>query len=313
MERNKQSNAEYIHRINKTIDYIELNVEKPITLEALANVANFSRFHFTRIFQSIVGESPFRFILRLRLEKAATLLLSNQHESISEIAYRFGFSDISIFSRNFRKYFKVSPTQYRTEKQQNSKISQTDSNKLQYEHKPEPYFCHQLQTIKWKTNMEIIKDVEVKVLPKMTLAYVRNIGAYDGNSKVFQDMRDKLFTWAGARGLIGGEDFRFLVIYHDNPDVTVGENHRMSMCIGVPPETKVEGEVGKMEIEEANYAVTRFELTGLEFPKAWQWVYGQWLPNSGYQPADAPCFEQYLEEPKDGKYNIEICVPVKPL
>jgi len=46
---------------------------------------------------------------------------------------------------------------------------------------------------------------------------------------------------------------------------------------------------------------------------AWDRVYGKWLPESGYLPDDKPCFEMYPEEPKDGKFTVDICVPVKPL
>ena len=127
--------SEYISRINKAFDYIELNIEKPMTLAELATVANFSKFHFSRIFQSIAGETPFQFILRVRLEKAAMLILHNKNESISEIAYKCGFSDISIFSRNFKSYFQISASQYRTKKSKNSNLSQEDSNKHQKEEK----------------------------------------------------------------------------------------------------------------------------------------------------------------------------------
>ena len=77
--------------------------------------------------------------------------------------------------------------------------------------------------------------------------------------------------------------------------------------------TKVEGEVGKMEIEAAKYVIARFELSAQDFQQAWDWVYGQWFPASGYQPDDKPCFEMYPEEPKDGKFIVDICVPVKPM
>ncbi len=80
--------TEYIPRINKTFDYIELNLDKPMTLEELASVANFSKFHFSRIFQSMVGETPFQFILRVRIEKAANLIIANKSESISQIAFK---------------------------------------------------------------------------------------------------------------------------------------------------------------------------------------------------------------------------------
>ena len=73
----KDVNTEYIYRINRIFDYIESNIEKPMTLEELATIANFSKFHFNRIFHSVVGETPFQLILRLRLEKAASLILTN--------------------------------------------------------------------------------------------------------------------------------------------------------------------------------------------------------------------------------------------
>ena len=309
----KDLNSEYIFRINRTIDYIESNIENPMTLEELATVANFSKFHFSRLFQSIVGETPFQFILRVRLEKAATFILNNNNESISEIAYKCGFSDISIFSRNFKNYFHVSASQYRANKSNNSNLSQQDSNRHQCDEKSTPYFCPELQTIKWRTNMKLNKGVEVKELPKMTVAYIRHIGPYQGNDKLFESIWNKLFSWAGPRGLIGGKDFKSLVVYHNDPNVTIDDKLRMSVCITVPPETKVEGEVGKMNIEAAKYVIARFELSAQDFQEAWNWVYGQWLPTSGYQPDDKPCFEMYPEEPKDGKFTVDICVPVKPM
>ena len=50
--------------------------------------------------------------------------------------------------------------------------------------------------------------------------------------------------------------------------------------------------------------------------KAWDEVMGKWLPESGYQPDDRPCYELYHNDPKthpEGKFLVDICVPVKPL
>jgi len=270
----KHLHTEYISRINRTFDYIESNIEKPMTLEELATIANFSKFHFNRIFHSIVGETPFQFILRIRLEKAATLILANKKESISEIAYKCGFSDISIFSRNFKSYFHISASQYRTNKSNNSNLSQQDSNRHQNDDKPTQYFCPELNTIKWRTNMKLNKSVEVKELPEMTVAYIRHVGPYKGDDKLFESIWNKLFAWAGPRGLIGGKDFRSLIIYHDDPNVTTEDKLRTSVCITVPAETKVDGVLGKMKIEAAKYVMARFELTAGDFQQAWDWVYG---------------------------------------
>ncbi|NJM16085.1 MAG: helix-turn-helix domain-containing protein [Bacteroidales bacterium] len=178
-----------------------------MTLEELADVANFSKFHFNRIFHSMVGETPFQFILRVRMERAATLIATNNKESITEIARKCGFTDISIFSRNFKSHFQVSASQYRAQNSHNSNISQQDSNSRQSQEKPALYFCPSLKTMKWRTNMKLNQGVEVKELPKMTVAYLRHMGPYKGDEKLFENIWNSLFSWAAPRGLIGGNHF----------------------------------------------------------------------------------------------------------
>jgi AraC family transcriptional regulator len=301
---------EYLNRINKTFDYIESHIEKAFTLEELASVAHFSKFHFNIIFLATVGETPFQFILRIRLEKAASMLIFRKGESIGSIAFTCGFNDVSVFSRNFKNYFKISPSRYREE---NSNLSQASGNLSQRDFHITPYFCPELQTLKWRTNMKLNKSIEIKGLPAMTLAYVRHIGPYQGNEELFEELWGRLYAWAGPKKLIGGKDFRSLIIYHDDPNITDDDKLRMSVCITMPSETKVSGEIGKMNIEAATYVIARFHLDATEFEQAWDWVYGDWLPSSGYEPDDKPCFEMYPEEPKNGKFVVDICVPVKPM
>lgn len=161
--------------------------------------------------------------------------------------------------------------------------------------------------------MKLNKNVEVKELPQMTVAYIRNMGPWNGDKNVYKRLRNKLFLWANARGLIEKQDFKYLILYHDDPNVALSNKLRMSLCVTVPPETKVDGEIGKMEIEAAKYAIARFELTGQDFQKAWEWMYGQWLPNSGYQPDNKPYFETYPEEPSGEKFIVDFCIPIRPL
>ena len=78
----------------------------------------------------------------------------------------------------------------------------------------------------------------------------------------------------------------------------------------------MEGEIGKAKIPAGKYAVAHFEITPDQYQDAWNAVYGGWLPESGYQPEDGPCYELYLNDPKEhpeGKHIVDICVPVKPL
>jgi len=303
---------EYQARINKAFDYIEKNISNNFSLDELAEVANFSKYHFSRIFQSLIGETPFKFIQRVRLERAA-MLLGGSIMSVSEVSTNCGFSDISIFSRNFKNHFKITPTEYRNKKQTDSNNSKTQSNNSQYDAKPTMYFCFSSNKLKWKTNMEQNKGVEIKEFPKMTVAYVRYTGPYAGDENLFESLWNKLFAWAGPRNLMGNPDFKLIAMYHDDPNITDEEKLRTSLCIGVPANTKVDGDIGKMDIEGGTYAVASFELNGKQFAEAWQWVYSEWLPQSGYQPDDKAPFEMYPKKPENNIYYTDICIPVKPL
>lgn len=68
----KQSRNEYLRRIYKVQDYIESNINDSLSIEELADVAGFSKFHFHRIFKGIVNESLSRYVNRLKLEKGHT-------------------------------------------------------------------------------------------------------------------------------------------------------------------------------------------------------------------------------------------------
>ena len=94
--------TEYIARINRTFDYIEANLAKPFTLQELASVASFSKFHYNRIFYGVVGETPFQFITRVRLERAATLLLSPGFDTVTDVAFKVGFVVASEQGYKFR-------------------------------------------------------------------------------------------------------------------------------------------------------------------------------------------------------------------
>lgn len=304
--------SEYKSRINRVYDYIEQNIHKTLTLEELASIANFSKFHFTRIFWAMTGETPFQFITRFRLERAANLLVYNRKESIFGIALKCGFSDISVFSRNFKAYFGISASEWRRKKQY-SNINQQRHNKSQRAPDTSMYFCRETNTIKWSSTMKLNQSVEVKNLPKMTVAYIRHTGPYKGDEKLFERLFNQLFAWAGPRELMQQPDMKMLVIYHDDPSVTEEKNLRMSVCMTIPEDTKVDGEIGKMTIDGGKYAVARFMLTSKDYEQAWSWLYGTWFPSSGYQPDDGPCFEMYTEEAKDGETKVDICIPVKPL
>jgi AraC family transcriptional regulator len=100
-------------RISDALRYIELNAAEPLDLDTLAAVAVMSKYHFLRTFRHLVGMTPYKYLLRFRLRRAAARLATSA-EPVSSIAFEAGFGDLSTFNGMFRGTFGVSPTTWRT-------------------------------------------------------------------------------------------------------------------------------------------------------------------------------------------------------
>lgn len=324
--RQKYLREEYTARVNRVIDYIEANIDKELSLKELADIACFSSFHFHRIFSALVGETINGFINRLRIEKAASMLVQNPKKAITSIAMDCGFSGASTFAREFRNVFGMSASDWRAhghaQYSKNGKSESKDSQPvgktgkdfdvtLQYNQST----LNQIWRVKMK-NKKIKTNVEVKDIPEMHVAYIRHVGPYAGDEQLFERLFNKLCAWAGPRGLLQSPEAKFITIYHDNPDITDEKKLRTDICITVPADIQVDGEIGKSVIPAGENAIAHFEINSDQYGDAWSAVYGGWFPDSGYQPDDRPCFELYLKSPKDhpeGKHVVDIYAPVKPL
>jgi len=320
--RSKLLRQEYTGRIYRVMDYIEKNIDSDLSLENLSKVANFSMYHFHRIFASIAGETLNRYIQRVRVEKGAAMLANSPGMPITEAAYACGFSGSSAFARSFKEYFGMSATEWRNlSDEEKSNFRKKESNICKHKSNtgkdinPCPGYIKENQLNNRRNEMLEKMDVSVKDFPEMNVAYVRHIGPYQGDEALFAALFDKLCTWAGPRGLLN-EKAQMMAVYHDNPDITESKKLRLSICVTVPEGTKTGGEVGIMKIPGGKYAAASFELKGDEYQAAWDAFFSDWLPGSGYQPVEGPCFELYKNDPAthpEGKCLVDICVPVKPL
>ncbi|MBT3209992.1 MAG: AraC family transcriptional regulator [Bacteroidetes bacterium] len=314
MDQNKQqtekNRKEYLGRINKVIDYIEQNIDTQLSLKKLSDVANFSQFHFHRIFSSIIGETLNSFIRRKRLEKAASAIIANNNLSILDIAIQCGFSSSATFSRSFKEYFSKSPSAYKAEKQ-NSNIRKLFSNNSEIVEKNSGYLCNELLIFNEK-KLVMKTKVEVKEMPELNVAYCRHIGPFNQIGKAYE----KLMRWAGPRGLINFPNTKMLSVFHDDPNITGKDGVQQSACITVPENTKVDGEIGTMTVAGGKFAIARFEIDETQFQESWDLIMCKWLPESGYQCDDKLPYELYHNDHQqhpEKKFILDICVPVKPL
>jgi len=88
------------------LEHIELDLRD--TVEDVAREACLSRFHFHRLFTAMTGETPHRYIARLRLERARAML-RDRERSIGDVALASGFATPSAFSSAFSKHFGYPP------------------------------------------------------------------------------------------------------------------------------------------------------------------------------------------------------------
>ena len=101
-------------RLQVMIQYIQEHYADPVTLDAIANVANISKTTALRYFQKNIGISPVEYLIQYRINIACRLLRKTS-EKIAYISVCVGYENVSYFNRIFKKYIGSTPQQYRAE------------------------------------------------------------------------------------------------------------------------------------------------------------------------------------------------------
>lgn len=99
--------------LRRVFDYIEANLDTPLQMAALAEIAGLSQYRFAHNFKSTVGLSPHQYVIHVRIEQGKRLLRETKL-SILEIAYAVGCQSPSRFNALFRRQTGTTPSQYRS-------------------------------------------------------------------------------------------------------------------------------------------------------------------------------------------------------
>lgn len=292
---------DYRNGIQISIDYIETNLQKKITVELLSEGFGVSPYHYYRIFNHYVGMPVMEYVKRRRMAHALCDL--SKGRKILDIALDYGFESHTGFGRAFKKEYGCSPEKYRIHA----------TNKL-----PDKVNLLDLASLKIEHGI-IMPPKIIQKGPIKIIGYEFKTTLRAGKST-----RDVPAFWSKCE-IEGLEQH----LYDTQDPVKHGEygvsiidmkNDELSYLIGVEGKTfeSAEKEMKTLYIPKANYAVftTPKAVDYKDFPRpiagTWEYIFKTWFPNSGYEfDSGKPDFEFYDERCHNiDNVVMEIYIPV---
>lgn len=112
IEHDQAQDTELPQAIAKAVAFIESHFDQDLALSDIVAVSGLSTYYFTRLFNQTMGETPIKYLTKVRLNEALTLL-QDHTLTIEDIAIRVGFNEANYFSKVFKKALDIPPSQYR--------------------------------------------------------------------------------------------------------------------------------------------------------------------------------------------------------
>lgn len=258
----------YEDRLHRVLGYIHDNPAGDLSLDALADVAAMSRFHWHRVYHGMTGETCAQTVRRVRLHRAACWLVQTDWP-VGEIAARVGYDSTQALSYAFGRDFGLSPSAFR---KRGALVAPL--------------------TLKDRKDHDMF-DVEMRDVPAVRLAALAHKGPYLEVGRAFEQLGALMSArglWGDVRGMSG--------VYYDDPNAVDAADLRSHAGVVWAGADVPEGleEVG---LPAGRAAVLTFKGPYSGLKAAYDHLFGVWLPGSGQEAADVPVSENYLNAPQD--------------
>jgi len=268
-----QTQRSYEQRLDRVVQFIHEHLEEDIPIERLAEVACLSPYHWHRIYTAMRGETVATTVKRMRLQRAADRL-ANTNQPIIEIARHAGYEALASFGRAFKAVYGQAPAEYRaggTHAAFKKALAEQD---------------------------QAMFPVEIVEVAPLFCGGVAHTGPYIQIDKAI----GQLFGALASQQLIPNPP-RMLAQFLDDPDSVDGAQLRSIACMPVDPAlieaSSLPEPVKQLTLRGGPYARLTYKGPYADMKDAYRWFYGVWLPASGYEPANAPAIEEYLNNPQE--------------
>ncbi|MCM1148988.1 MAG: AraC family transcriptional regulator [Butyricicoccus sp.] len=280
---------EWVEKLNQSMDYIEENLTKELDYEQLGRVACCSSYHFQRMFTYMAGMTLSEYVRRRKMSLAAEDLLSGD-EKIIDLALKYGYASPTAFTRAFESIHGASPTAVRSERLGvktfppiRFHISVQGGQEMSYRIEDKTAF--RIVGISAMLEQELEKNF--KCVPELWQR-----AAMDGTVARLAGMMD-----TPVMGLLGVS--------------ACGDAEQWKYFVAVASTRPAEG-FEEYTVPACTWAVFPGEGTNRSIQELEQRIITEWLPGSGYEYADAPDVEVYLNpDPENAKFEVWIPVVKK--
>jgi AraC-like DNA-binding protein/effector-binding domain-containing protein len=277
-----------MHRIVGTI---AARLDDDVSLKALAARAGLSPFHLQRVFSSKVGETPKQLALRLRLGRAAVLLLTTR-DSVLDVALACGFQSHEVFTRAFRRRFGITPRAYRERGfAQNVDIGQAkEHGAVAIEIAPCVglyHMGHEREDDRMSYSIS-----KTTLAPQQLLVIRRTVNRSDIASTIAQEL-PKIFAFSLQHGIAlvpGHPVTRYVQATYGS--VTMEPGIRVAPGAQMP---KTEGEVELITLPGGSAAMTTHMGDYKNLHDAYA-ALERWMESGGHKSTGAP-WEEYVTDP----------------
>ncbi|ONG45567.1 AraC family transcriptional regulator [Pseudoroseomonas deserti] len=276
---------DYARRVQRAMAWLAAHPGREPRLEELAAAAAFSPCHFHRIYRLLAGETPAETVARQRLSLAAAALLKSR-TPVAAVAKAAGYGSVAAFTRAFRAQFGLPPAAYR----------------LQGGISP-------VRPIRSNPEETRMFDVTIRPSPAMRLAVLPHQGPYDTIAARF----DELGALAAGHAL-ETEETRWIGLYWDDPQTVPAAELRSAAGFSLPEGAQPPAPATLTDVPAMTVAALRFKGPYAELEAAYTWLYREWLPQSGREPADHPAMEHYLNDCRalpPAEWVTDILLPLK--
>jgi AraC-like DNA-binding protein/effector-binding domain-containing protein len=292
--------------------YVARNFDRDVALDALATRAGLSRFQFHRVFSYAMGETPAHLTTRLRLARAAVLLLTTK-DSVLAIALACGFQSHETFCRAFRRRFEMTPGSYRRRGFAQTSIKSAGANRhAKAIHEIGP--CLKLYRMELKSTSKdnaVSYTVSKKeIAPQPVLILSRRVRRSEIAATIAESL-GRIFGHAQQHGIaLAGLPF---TRYTDMGPGLITMEPGMRIAPGEmtasPPD---DSEVKIATLPGGFVAATLHSGSYEGLPDAYAAIQ-QWIEAEGLQIAGPP-WESYLNDPSEhpdpSEWKTEVCWPV---